>query len=136
MHTKGIDLLIIMNEKTTKRQHYILQFYLKNFTDDSNKLWVYDRLRKKFFKNSPKDICCEKNLYETLWEDVDSRLGEFVLQNQMENKFAQQEGIYNFLLKRIINICTNTQNRAALICNKDEKRILAGFVANLFLRNP
>ena len=28
----------------TKKQHYVPQFYLRNFTSNDNKLWVFDRI--------------------------------------------------------------------------------------------
>lgn len=30
----------------TKKQHYVPQFYLRNFTSDDNKLWVFDREKR------------------------------------------------------------------------------------------
>ncbi len=119
----------------TKRQHYLPQFYLDNFTNSSGKLWVYDRLEGRIFASSPRDIGCENYLYETRWEDANPKLGEFVLPNQIENKFAEQEGKYSKLLQNIARICDNPQNKRALICNK-EKETLASFVSNILLRNP
>lgn len=58
------------------------------------------------------------------------------MQNQIENYFADKEGEYSLLLKRIIDICRNPQNKNALICNHEEKEMLASFVANIFVRNP
>ena len=120
----------------TKKQHYLPQFYLDNFTNKNGKLWIYDRLKGNIFSSSPRDIACENYLYETRWENANSKLGEFVLPNQIEKQFAEQEGRYSKLLKRIVSICTNLQNEKALICNREEKEILASFVSNIFLRNP
>ena len=47
-----------------------------------------------------------------------------------------KEGEYSPLLKRIIDICRNPQNKNALICNHEEKEMLASFVTNIFVRNP
>ncbi len=125
-----------MKEKMTKRQHYIPQFYLKNFAGSDGKLWVYDRIEKKYFKSDPKDICCEKYLYETPWENANPDLGEYILPNQIEDDFAKKESEYSKLLEKITKICSYSQNKKALICNKNEKRLLASFAANIFLRNP
>ena len=120
----------------TKKQHYVPQFYLRNFTSDDNKLWVFDRIKEEYYFRTPKEVCYEKYLYETLWKDEDPKLGKFILENQIENYFADKEGEYSPLLKRIIDICRNPQNKNALICNHQEKKILASFVANVFVRNP
>lgn len=120
----------------TKKQHYVPQFYLKNFTSDDNKLWVFDRVKKEYYRNAPKDICFEKFLYETPWEDANPKLGKYVLENQIEDYFAEKEGEYSSLLKKIIGICREPQNKNALICNAQEKKMLASFLANIFVRNP
>lgn len=120
----------------TKKQHYIPQFYLNNFTNDSGKLWVYDRLKEKIYACSSRDIACENYLYETCWENANPKLGKFVLPNQIENKFAVKESRYSKLLQKIIVVCSDPQNKRALICSKEEKGILASFVSNMFLRNP
>ncbi len=120
----------------TKKQHYVPQFYLRSFTSDDNKLWVYDRVKEKYYFQTPKEVCYENYLYETPWEDENPKLGRFVMQNQIENYFADKEGEYSLLLKRIIDICRNPQNKNALICNHEEKEMLASFVANIFVRNP
>jgi hypothetical protein len=120
----------------TKKQHYVPQFYLRNFTSDDNKLWVFDRVKEEYYFRTPKEVCYEKYLYETPWKDEDPKLGKFVLENQIENYFADKEGEYSSLLKRIIDICRNPQNKNALICNHEEKEMLASFVANIFVRNP
>lgn len=62
------------NQQMTKKQHYIPQFYLNNFMNDSGKLWVYDRLKEKIYACSPKDTACENYLYETRWEDANPKL--------------------------------------------------------------
>lgn len=120
----------------TKKQHYIPQFYLKNFTNGRGKLWVYDRLENRYFECAPKDICYKKYLYETQWEEANPRLGEYLLPNQIEKSFSRYEGEYSALSKRVNSISCNPENKKALICNKDEKRILARFIANMLLRNP
>lgn len=120
----------------TIKEHYVPQFYLRNFSSTNNMLWVYDRKKNKYFHSPTKDICYEKNLYETPWENANPKLGKFVLQNQLENEFAQQENEYNKILKKAINICSNPENKDALICSSSEKNILASFVINILLRNP
>lgn len=97
---------------------------------------MYDRLKEKYFQSHPKDICREDWLYETLWEDVNPQLGEFVLQNQIENHFSGLEGEANSVLKRVIGVCEEPQNKNVLICNSEEKNALAKFVLNMLLRNP
>lgn len=120
----------------TKKQHYVPRFYLQNFTSNDNKLWVFDREKGSYYQSSPKDICFEKFLYETPWENANPLLGKYVLGNQIEKYFAEKEGEYSLLLKQIVNICRNPKNKNALICKHEEKEMLASFVTNIFVRNP
>ena len=64
---------------------------------------------------------------KTPWEDANPKLGKYVLENQIEDYFAEKEGEYSSLLKKIIGICREPQNKNALICNAQEKKMLASF---------
>lgn len=122
-------------ELKTIKQHYVPQFYLRNFEDKQHKLYVYNRQKDKFIESRTKDICREKCLYETQWENANPKLGKYILPNQIEDDFSRQESKYNTLLKKIIDICSEPKNENALICNQTEKKELALFVANMLLRN-
>ena len=120
----------------TVKEHYVPQFYLNKFTDDNGLLHVYDSNQKKFYTQKPKNICFEKNLYETEWQDANPKLGKFVLNNYIENVFCRYESEFSMLLKKIIAICTSTQNPNALILHGKERYLLFRFVVNLMVRNP
>lgn len=120
----------------TKRQHYVPQFYLRNFCDGTGALWIYDKQEEKFFYCTPKDICQGKFLYESRWENANPVLKKFILPNTIEREYSQKEGEYAALLKKLIQICEDPENRTALVCNSGEKAILASFVANMLVRNP
>ncbi|QBZ98866.1 DUF4238 domain-containing protein [Flavobacterium sangjuense] len=76
--------------ETSKRHHYIPQFLIKNFSDDDNKLWVYNKEEKRILKSkqSPKAIFFdwERNLFdingtpgdniEKMYRDVDDLLAK------------------------------------------------------------
>lgn len=120
----------------TKKQHYVPQVYLRNFLTASNELFVYDRQKSMYFRCRSQDICREDYLYETLWENAISQLGKYVLPNQIENAFSGYEGVYGTLLRKLINVCSEPQNKTALICNADDKRALASLAVNMLVRNP
>ena len=82
-------------ELKTIKQHYVPQFYLNNFINENQKLNVYDRKKKCFFEASPKEICFENYLHETLWEDANPRLGKYILPNQIEKSLSVQESTYS-----------------------------------------
>lgn len=125
-----------MNNQMTKRQHYVPQFYLNNFINENQKLNVYDRKKKCFFEASPKEICFENYLHETFWEDANPKLGKYVLPNQIEKNLSIQESTYSAILKKVIEICKEPKNKHALICNQEDKQLLAKFITNMIVRNP
>lgn len=118
------------------REHYVPQFYLNQFTDDNGLLNIYNVDHKKFYTQIPPNVCFKKKLYETEWENVNSKLSKYVLPNSIENIFCEYEGEFAQLLKTIIRVCTYNQNLNALILHSKEKEILLRFVVNLMLRNP
>lgn len=125
-----------MEKQMTKRQHYVPQFYLRNFTDINGKLQVYNYQKNNFFTCVPKDVCYEEYLHETLWEEANPKLGKYVLPNQIEKNLSQKESQYSAALKRVIQICLEPKNKTALICNKNDKQVLANFTVNMMVRNP
>lgn len=122
--------------QNTVKQHYVPQFYLKHFVDDNSLLHIYDLKQKKIFTQIPKNICYEKNLYETKWENANPKLGEFILQNQIENIFCECESKFSKVLSIILKVCTPLQNPNALILHGEERNIFFQFIINMLVRNP
>lgn len=122
--------------QNTVKEHFVPQFYLKNFTTEKNLLYVYDLERKTFFTQKPKNICYENNLYETKWENVNPKLGNFVLQNDIEKTFCGYESDYANVLTKILKVCNPYQNPNALILHGNEKESFFRFVVNLIVRHP
>jgi len=46
-----------------KLHHYVPQFYLRRFVDDSDRLWVWDRDRDRVFATHPEKIAAERRFY-------------------------------------------------------------------------
>lgn len=125
-----------VSKTKTVKQHFVPQFYLKEFTDSNEFIHIFNFETQKYHKSRPKDFCYQKNLYETQWENANSELGEYVLQNDIEKIFSNYEGKYAEFLKRLKNICTRSQNPNAIILNAKEKNIFYSFVVNFIVRNP
>ncbi len=120
----------------TVKEHFIPQFYLREFTNKDRKLNVYNCDNQKFLQVKPNNIFFEKHLYETPWIEADEKLGKFVLENDIENIFSDYEGEFAKLLKKISIVCCPTQSEQALILKSSEKELLYRFVINLIVRNP
>lgn len=48
-----------------KTQHYVPRFYLKNFTNSDNKIFVYDKSTDKVFQTVVENIACENYFYDS-----------------------------------------------------------------------
>lgn len=127
---------VCLKMHNTVKEHYVPQFYLKNFKDDKGLLHIYDFKQKKIFTQSPKNICYENNLYETKWENAHPNLKEFVLQNSIENIFCKYEGEFSKVLTTILRVCIPSQNPNALILLENERNIFLRFIVNMVVRNP
>ena len=70
--------------KPTVKEHYIPQFYLKNFSFDKKNIYQFDILKGKQIENPVliRKICFEKNLYE-----FKNEKGEFENRNLIEKSF-------------------------------------------------
>ena len=68
----------------TKKQHYVPIFYLKNFlSQNSKKLYIYDKEKKRYFQAMPKD-----------------HSKDFIFPNEIENQFSSFEGKCATLIKK------------------------------------
>jgi len=70
----------LKKRKSNIRQHYVPQFYLRNFTATSNILHVYDFTRTKQFKSTPKKEC-----YKKLYHDIDPDVLNFFVTTKTNN---------------------------------------------------
>jgi Protein of unknown function (DUF4238) len=52
-----------------RKHHYVPVFYQKNFTNDNDLLWVYDRRLGTYKELHPLAVCYEKDLYAVKPED-------------------------------------------------------------------
>lgn len=124
-------------EKTkTKKQHFVPQFYLKNFCNAQNKLCVYDKKDKKYFYSTSKDICYKNYLYEYDADDSLMSNGKHILPNDIENIYAKEEGNYSAFLKVLLKRLNAQINPNAIILNSSEISVLYDFINNLMIRHP
>jgi hypothetical protein len=46
-----------------RRQHYVPEFYQVGFADADGLIWLYDRKTQRYAKTSPRNVCCEREMY-------------------------------------------------------------------------
>lgn len=111
-----------------KKQHYVPQTYLKNFTADKKKsrLFVLSKCTEKVYGAEVKDTAAERNFYT-----IDHFFDKYVL----ENTYAQcVEPSFGALLKNIRRNCENVliQNNALVISQAQKTQLALNIVIQLF----
>ena len=97
------------------RQHFVPQFYLKNFGDQ---IYVFDKTTKNKFKTTPKRVAFQINFY-----------GGEIKGIPFEKTLAEIEAKHASSLKKLIS----KKNYYSL--NNRDKKNICDFLAMLFLRN-
>lgn len=146
--------MIKMNK--VKNQHYVPQFYLKQWANNKKQLFVYDKKQNKNFTSNVKSIASSKFFYDfpiideiakneirihlkrNGYEDtyIDSLFQEQVL----ENGFSQLESIVspllNQIIKKIDDVSLLSENRIKNypIFTKDNKKIFSDYIASQLVR--
>ena len=113
------------------KQHYIPRFYLKRFVDSDGTIYVYDVKQDRKYERNYESLGFVKNLYETEWEGDNPKEEKYILRNDIEDTLAEYENEFALFVKELDKRVMPDQNPNALICNKEEKRILRRFAANL-----
>ena len=122
-------------QQPTKEEHFVPVFYLSHFLESNGMLRAYNIQTGEFFTPRPKDVCREKYLYESSKVEKPSEAEDFIAVNSIEKEFSANENKYKQLVAKIVSICSIPANIDALVCNSEEKDLLADFVANMFVRS-
>lgn len=108
-----------------KRNHYVPEFYLNNFSlihtgDRKAQLWVYDKEENAPRKQSPRDTAVINDLYTILAPDLPS--------NALEIAFGKQESAVSLILAK--------WGQKGAVPTINEIVEVAYFLSLLHLRNP
>lgn len=105
---------------TPKRHHYLPQFYLKEFADPSDKVWLYDRETGKLWHTHVKDVCVETHYYSITKPDG--------------SKDPSLEKIFSGMESKAKNVIDKLNKNEPI--TEEEKAELAMFIAFQFVRVP
>lgn len=121
------------NNPTTD-EHYIPQFYLKNFSQDGKRIYQYDVLTGIQTSNpvAIRKICFEKNLYE-----FKNDSGDFLNRNLIEKWLSIYEGEFAKVFRSIQSKTGFERNYYTLsFLSLKEKAFIVFFITTLLVRNP
>ncbi len=110
-----------------KRQHYVPQFYLRRFAEDSQRLWVFDKPTKRAFKANIRNVASESYFYDfpatSLAENVDPQL--------VEKELAKIETQFSDTLETVLS---KVQESGRI--DPQQKSLMSQFMALQELRTP
>jgi len=110
-----------------KRQHYVPQFYLREFAEDGQLVWVFDKSEEKAFKANIRDVASEWYFYDfpatSLAEGVDPQL--------VEKELAKIEAQFSDALETVLS---EVQESGRI--DPQHKSLMSQFMALQELRTP
>lgn len=123
------------NMQVTRKQHFLPEMYLKNFTNKNGKLWQRNLKYGTYRQVTPAQTGYKEFLYETRWKNPPNKEKQFALFNYLENHFSSRENVYTPCIASVYKkICLDNFGVSSITA--DERNILAEFTTNIFLRHP
>ena len=122
------------NDDETVREHYIPQFYLKQFSPNKKIIYQYNVFSDKASSilTSTTEVCFEKNLYE--YRDDK---GEIVNKNLIEKRLSVFEAEFASVFQSIHSKAAFKQNHhTSSFLSTREKILLVFFISTLLSRDP
>lgn len=73
-----------------KNQHFVPRFYLKNFTDSNDKIFVYDKTTYKVFQTAVENVACENYFYDSVRLETEFKEKQYLekFYSSIESEFA------------------------------------------------
>src|ERR1044072_6052763 len=88
-----------------KKQHYVPQLYLGNFTHDGDRLFAYDKFTRKSWPANKTDVGHENYFYEIPSSMIsDERRAEGIDEKLIEDGFMEIEGKLGPALEEVVNL--------------------------------
>lgn len=92
-----------------KKQHYVPQLYLSNFTTDGERLFVYDKFTRKSRPSNIRDIAHENYFYEIPSHTINAEhRAEGINEKLIEDGFADIEAKLGSAIEQIIKLRNGT----------------------------
>lgn len=112
-----------------KLHHYVPQFHLRRFADQSGRLWIWDRDRDRAFQSRPNSVAVERHFY---------RLAELIEHGYdpltMEKQFADLEDQVAAITGQWLHWLRHMQPRAAIEIPEINRELVSLHIALQFLR--
>lgn len=71
-----------------RKHHYVAAFYQRNFTNESGRVWVYDRWLQRYTELNPTSVCAETDLYSLKRDGANDPIVEIKVLGPVDNMGA------------------------------------------------
>lgn len=112
----------------TKHQHYVPQFYLRQFADERERIWAYDKVEDRAFCTTVRNVAGERYFYDS--EVLERKLGD---RQAMEKFLREMEGHYAACMQRLLHRMRTGGYRRL---HPETRSVIANFAAVQLLRTP
>ncbi len=116
-----------MSDKV-KKQHFVPQFLLRNFADDNEKLWIYDKSTGRSFPNGVANIGCDGYFYDD--PEVAAVTGEAQF---VEKALSRAEGRWSSTLSAVLE---RVRSQADVGLSHDERLCISQMLSLQMVRTP
>ena len=118
-----------------RNQHWVPRFYLRGFSDSSDRIQAYRKIDDKFFAAKAESLCGKRDLYEVRYTGVaNGKAGEFCAQNFIEKSLSEFEGRVGPFYGQLLDCCDHGELEGRRFL--DGRLALCALVANLIVRHP
>jgi hypothetical protein len=110
-----------------KLHHYVPQFYLRRFCDESARLWAWDRDNDRVFHTTPRSVAAEKGFYYLdLYAEEDPLA--------MEKQFAYLESDSARITDQWVEMIRAEERMTRLPIPDQNRKLVSQFLALQFIR--
>lgn len=124
--------------QSNRKQHYIPQCYLRNFSDDGKFLWVYNKSTSKAHTQAISNTAFMKDFYRIADKVIDGKLINDVNRFEKEffaNSIEPQFNSYLNLIKNKTKDWLSNPNHSPVL-DRETKELFSAFIAIQHLRMP
>lgn len=127
------QLVIVLKQNPTKKQHYVPQVYLRGFSSDKSKInayWIDNNIDERYI---PIDSICRENYLYELRNDSN----DLIATNHIEKCLSALEGMFSEYRIQLLNKAYITENyKTKCFFTSQEKVFWKLFIAIQMLRTP
>ena len=121
-------------------QHYVPQSYLRYFSPDRNKIFVFDKFNQKEFQSNVRNVASERAFYD-FPEDITQPEHIQIIEEFLSGLEKEQDKLLKHLQKKIYNIFDLRLNPnhiekvySVKVLTEEQRKELAYVIAIQFLR--